>query len=67
MSYSDKVLITTFSLFMIEGIVHYNYGRNGSDSNKPKSFIPPTKNLIEIALIVGAFSVINSVILEKIN
>jgi hypothetical protein len=65
MTSSDKIFLTTFSLFMIEGIMHYNYGRNGLDSNKPKSFIPPTKNLIEIALIVGAFSVINSVILEK--
>ncbi len=70
MKLRDKVAITTFSLFMVEAIMHYNLGKDDcseQDKNKPRGFLPPTKSLVELALIVGVFSVINGVVVDSIK
>ena len=68
MTLKNKIAITTFSLFMIEAIVHYNQGKNDTEKNiEKKGFLPPTKSLIKIGLIVGAFSVLNGIIVENLE
>ena len=54
---------------MVEAVMHYNQGRKDckEEENKPKSFLPPTKSLVKLALIVGTFSVINGIVIDKIK
>jgi len=68
MEIREKVILTTFGLFMIEAIMHYNMGKE--DCTKPetkKGFLPPTKSLIKLGLIVGVFSVVNGLLIKKIG
>jgi hypothetical protein len=58
--------VTTFALFMAEGIIHYNMGVRADEPNK-QFHIPKGKALGEIALIVGIFSVLNGVIVNEIK
>ena len=65
---------TTFVLFMMEGIIHFNMGKSTkigcSDENEKKNkgfSLPKNKELLEIALIVGIFSVINGVVVNEIK
>jgi hypothetical protein len=69
MKLREKIALTTFGLFMVEAIMHYNLGKNDCkcEEKKPRGFIPPIKSLIDVAVIVGVFSVVNGVILEKIT
>lgn len=68
MTLKNKIVITTFSLFMIEAIMHYNQGKNDTEKNiEKKGFLPPTKSLIKLGLIVGAFSVLNGIIVENLE
>jgi formate hydrogenlyase subunit 3/multisubunit Na+/H+ antiporter MnhD subunit len=67
MKLRDKVVLTTFGLFMFEAIIHYNTGKNDCDKTQKKSFLPPTKTLIKLGLVVGAFSVINGVIIKNLE
>ena len=46
---------TTFVLFMVEGILHFNMGKDINKTEEEKKFsIPDKKELIKIALIVGS-------------
>lgn len=71
MKLRDKVILTTFGLFMVEAIIHYNQGKNDCDCNKSekdkKGFLPPTKSLIKLGLIVGAFSIVNGLVIKEIR
>jgi len=68
MKLKNKIALTTFSLFMVEAIVHYNQGKNDTQKKKEvKGFLPPTKSLLKIALVVGAFSIVNGMIVEKLE
>jgi len=58
--------ISTFALFMAEGVIHYNMGVRADDPTK-KFHIPNKNSLGEIALIVGIFSVLNGVIVNEIK
>ncbi len=58
--------VSTFALFMTEGIVHYNMGVRADDPKK-KFHIPNRNALGEIALIVGIFSILNGVIVNEIK
>ena len=61
----NKIALVTFGLFMTEAILHYNMGKRESEEQvTKKGFLPPTKSLIRIGLIVGAFSIVNSLILD---
>tara|TARA_Y100000004_G_C8778806_1_gene354019 strand:- start:365 stop:565 length:201 start_codon:yes stop_codon:yes gene_type:complete len=66
MKLRDKVILTTFGLFMAEAIIHYNLGRKDCDVEK-KGVIPPTKSLIRLAVVVGAFSFLNGQIIKTIK
>jgi len=67
MTNTQKIGLVTFGLFMTEAIIHYNMGKKEvkTDLKENASFLPDTKNLIKIAVIVGAFSYLNGVILSK--
>jgi len=68
MTLKNKIVLTTFSLFMIEAIMHYNQGKNDTEKNQQKKgFLPPTKSLVKLGLIVGAFSIINGMVIEEIK
>ena len=76
MKLRDKVILTTFGLFMVEAVIHYNQGKKECDCNKlpnakelkdKKSFLPPTKSLIKLGLIVGVFSIINGLVIKEIR
>ena len=34
MTLKNKIVLTTFSLFMIEAIMHYNQGKNDTEDKK---------------------------------
>ena len=68
MNLKTKIALTTFSLFMVEAIMHYNQGKKDCKPNdKPKGFLPPTKSLIKLGVIVGVFSLINGAVIDKIK
>jgi tetrahydromethanopterin S-methyltransferase subunit D len=56
------VFIVTFSLFFIEAILHYNYGRESEYFEFPDS-----KNLTQIIVTVAIFSVLNSKIIKYLS
>ena len=67
MTKGNKIVLVTFALFMTEAIMHYNMGKNeNSNESTRKGFLPPTKSLIKIGGIVFAFSLLNSIIIEKV-
>ena len=62
---------TTFVLFMREGIIHFNMGKDTKTSEKEKKnkgfSLPKKHELMEIALIVGIFSILNGVIVNEVK
>ena len=61
---------TTFALFMTEALIHFNMGQNykkHKNGEKTKFELPDTKELIKLSLIVGAFSVLNGVIVNEVK
>ena len=64
--YFTKIIIitfTTFILFLIEALFHFNIGKNGHQIHKKFEIIFPTKK--EMAYIVGVlavFSILNGLI-----
>ena len=59
------ILASTFVLFTAEAVIHYNIGKN--ENKKFKVIIPPKESLLKMALIVGAFSVLNQIIIKKLT
>jgi hypothetical protein len=67
MKKGQKIALVTFGLFMTEAIIHYNIGKKDvQKEQESKGILPPTKSLINIALTVGAFSVLNSILLKEV-
>ena len=58
-----KLTFITFMVFMVEAIIHYNQGL--SAERKQPFQIPPTKKLIQIAIVVLVFASISAVIYKK--
>ena len=56
--------VVTFALFMTEAIMHYNLGKKDGESQE-KGFLPPTKTMVKLGLIVGAFSIINGIVIKN--
>ena len=54
----------TFLVFLVEGIIHYNLGAK-SENKCHEWSLPPKDNLIELAMIVFVFSIINAVLLKE--
>ncbi len=68
MKKKDIIVLSTFSLFMVEAIMHYNMGKRDTIKHKEKKgFLPPTKSLVRLALIVGVFSVVNSFVISEME
>ena len=72
MKTKQTVALVTFGLFMTEAIIHYNMGVKDVEEElqprkKFKFEIPPTDELIKLALIVGVFSVANAYIIDAIQ
>jgi hypothetical protein len=71
MKLREKIALTTFGLFMVEAIMHYNLGKDDCKCEEQKKikkgFMPPTKSLIQLAIIVGIFSVVNGVLIDKLE
>tara|TARA_R110000851_G_scaffold86327_5_gene187460 strand:+ start:12864 stop:13115 length:252 start_codon:yes stop_codon:yes gene_type:complete len=72
------VALVTFGLFMTEAILHYNMGvkktlqdeeKKGRSIgiNKYKFQIPPTAQLVELAVVVGIFSLANGFLIDMIQ
>jgi hypothetical protein len=72
------VALVTFGLFMTEAILHYNMGVKKTiedEEKKGRSIgikkyrfqIPPTAQLLELAVVVGLFSVANGYIIDMIQ
>lgn len=53
-----RITIITFSVFMVEAIIHYN---QGAKSNS----LPPKNDLMRIAFTVFIFSLINASIIKQ--
>jgi hypothetical protein len=60
-----KIALITFSVFMAEAIVHYNFGSHKHTEDK-KFKLPPTNDLIKIGGVVAVFSLINGYVIKKI-
>jgi len=62
---------TTFALFMVEAIMHYNMGKKYTKDNDGKETkvleIPEKNELIKLALIVGTFSILNGMIINYVK
>lgn len=59
-----EVAIITFVLFMIEAVLHYNLGAKSENPNH-RMALPPNKQLLQLALMVGIFSFINGKIISN--
>lgn len=57
-------MLITFTLFMAEAMIHYNIGAQEKDNGKA-FILPPKKDLVKIALVVGTFSVINGLLVKE--
>jgi len=68
MKLRDKIVITTFGLFMIEAIMHYNQGRGDCVKKEDKKgWLPPTHSIIKLGAIVAVFSVINGIVIHSLE
>jgi hypothetical protein len=63
---ATTTFVVTFSLFMVEAIMHYNIGRKENDPNY-KGFLPPAQSMIKLGAVVGVFSVLNGVIINEMT
>jgi hypothetical protein len=50
---------------MTEAIIHYNMGKNGNGGDN-KFTLPPAKDLVKSAVVVGIFSYMNGVIINLV-
>ena len=66
MQASKAATIATFGLFMAEAVIHYNMGVHKADGKKG-FVLPPAKDFIKLAAIVGVFSIVNGVIVGKLS
>jgi hypothetical protein len=66
MTKGQKIGLITFGVFMTEAIIHYNVGIHKNSEDK-KFVFPPTSDLIKLGAIVGIFSLINGVLIDKLT
>jgi len=62
MNKTTQIMLISFALFTTEALVHYNLGEYDRLTLK----FPPTKEFIEILMVVAAFSIANGFILSKL-
>ena len=56
----------TFSVFMAEALIHYNMGMAKAEGDF-KFRLPPSKELVKIAAVTGAFSLLSSALIKGIE
>jgi hypothetical protein len=56
------VFTVTFTLFLIEALLHYNYGKD----DYSQFHLPTTKEFLQIGVTVFIFSFLNSFILRQL-
>lgn len=61
-----KVALVTFGVFMTEAMIHYNFGAHKHTKTKKIEF-PKGKDLVKIAGVVAAFSILNGYIVSAIK
>jgi len=63
-----NILVTgiTFGVFMAEALIHYNMGQ-AKARGKFELQLPPPKELIKIAAVTGAFSLISGVMITNLE
>lgn len=66
MKLGPTVALVTFGLFMTEAIIHYNFGRKAASGEKG-FHLPPARDLVRLGTTVGAFSILNMVIIKSIE
>ena len=54
------VFVTTFVLFLLEAIIHYNIGRY-DENDGIKFYLPDKKEFIALVVVLIVFSVANSI------
>ena len=59
----QRLTLITFLVFMVEAIIHYNQGL--SAERKQKFKIPPTKEFLQIAVVVLVFASVTSLIIKR--
>jgi hypothetical protein len=55
---------------MTEALIHYNMGRMKEESekgNQARFQLPPPKELVKIAAVTGAFSIVSGVLIGSLN
>lgn len=65
----ELVFLSTFALFTIEAMFHFNIGANGKEKTDGKFdfHLPKKEQLPQILLVVAAFAYINSVVVKKLS
>lgn len=57
----------TFATFMVEAIGHYNMGYRSITGEKGRWKMPPRKEMLHLAGIVGIASLINATIVKQVS
>lgn len=66
MKTKNIVFLTTFGLFTLEAMFHYNIGANGKEEDGKLDFhLPNKEQWVKLLVTVGVFSYINSVVVNK--
>ena len=71
MNKGQKIALITFGLFMTEAIIHYNLGKTNTEikmqvGEEDNKWLPSTKTLIHLGIVVGIFSIINGVVIKNV-
>lgn len=58
--------MVTYGMFMAEALIHYNMGIHKAE-NKKGFVLPPTKDFVKLAVVVGMFSILNGMVVKEIS
>lgn len=62
------VFLTTFSIFTLEAMFHYNYGKGGKKEGEGLDFhLPEKKDWLRIIATVAVFSYLNAKLLNYLR
>ena len=60
------VALVTFVIFSTEAYAHYLVAKN-EDNNEFKFYIPKLETTLKNLVVVGAFSILNGIVVEKVK
>lgn len=61
------ISVVTFSVFMTEAIIHYNFGVHKAATTEKKFVLPPANDMVKLAVTVAAFSILNGIVIAKLT